>query len=316
MKIKEFTAGKRFDYDIQLLVYQVKEGVTNSGSPYLTVTLKDSTGTIDGKIWSVTSEQKEAIKIGQVMKVKGDVITYSNNLQLKIAGLMPVNQNEVDMSEFVTSGPYTIAQLKEKLNGLIESIRDTDLHTIVRYLYDKYEDEIYHAPAATRFHHEYVSGLATHVYSMAVLAEQVARQYPTIDRDLLISGVLVHDLGKMIEMKMTSVTEYTLEGNLLGHISIAQAMIAEAAEQLGLNSEKIILLRHLILSHHGKYEFGSPVLPKTIEAVALSTIDDLDAKMNMLEKELAATAVGSNTGRLMAFENRAFYKHEGNSKDE
>ncbi|MBR0138512.1 MAG: HD domain-containing protein [Erysipelotrichaceae bacterium] len=314
MKIRDFTPQTRISQP--LLVYQIKEGVTNSGSPYLTITLKDNSGQIDGKLWAVTPEQKQLIKAGEVMNVTADVITYQNAPQMKIVSIEPIDQKTVDLSEFVTSGPVPVEELRKGLEGYIESIKDSTLKAIVRELYTQLDDEIYKFPAAARNHHEYVSGLATHIYSMANLAEFIAKQYPVIDRDLLIAGVLVHDLGKTTELRMSSVTEYTIEGNLLGHISITQSLISDAAERLGLDNEKVTLLRHLVLSHHGKYEFGSPVLPKTVEAVALNVIDDLDAKMTMLDRELNATRTGSYTGRLMAFDNRAFYKHKGNEKDE
>lgn len=314
MKIRDFVPQTRIAQP--MLVYQVKEGVTNSGSPYLTVTLKDNSGQIDGKLWAVTPEQKEMIKVGQVMNITADVITYQNALQMKIVAVEPLDQKDIDLSEFMTTGPIAVDQLRLTIKGFIASIRDNDLKAIVSTLYEEYDEDIFKYPAAVRNHHEYVSGLATHICSMAKLADFVAKQYPVIDRDLLISGVLVHDLGKMMELRMSSVTEYTLEGNLLGHISIAQSMVAETAERLGIDSERVTLLRHMILSHHGKFEFGSPVLPKIIEAVALHLIDDLDAKMTMLDRELNATRTGSYTGRLPAFDNRTFYKHEGNEKDE
>ncbi|MBQ1827246.1 MAG: HD domain-containing protein [Erysipelotrichaceae bacterium] len=318
MKIRDFMPQTRISQP--LLVYQIKEGVTNSGSPYLTVTFRDNSGQIDGKLWSVTPEQKEMIKAGEVMNVTADIITYQNAPQMKIVQIEPIDQKLVDLSEFVTTGPIPADQLREGLEGYVSSIKDMTLRLIVKELYDRLGDDIYRYPAAARNHHEYVSGLATHIYSMARLAEFVTGQYPVIDRDLLMAGVLVHDLGKITELRMSSVTEYTLEGNLLGHISITQSMISDAAEKViedyPLDSEKVTLLRHLVLSHHGKYEFGSPVLPKTVEAVALNAIDDLDAKLTMLDRELNSTRSGSYTLRLPAFENRAFYKHKGNEKDE
>ena len=143
---------------------------------------------------------------------------------------------------------------------------------------------------------------------MLNLANKVCDLYPYLDRDLLCAGVLLHDIGKIKELGGLSVTEYTLEGKLLGHISISQTMVQETADELGIEGETVTLLRHMVLAHHGQYEYGSPVLPATLEAEALHYIDDFDARMTMIQKELDKIRPGEFTSRIFSLDNRIFYK--------
>lgn len=163
-------------------------------------------------------------------------------------------------------------------------------------------------PAATKNHHEYVSGLAYHVVSMLDLAKAIADFYPSLDKDLLYAGVILHDLGKVIELSGPISTSYTVEGNLLGHISIMVNEIGEAAKELGISGEEVVILQHMVLSHHGKPEWGSPKMPMVKEAEILHHIDNIDAKMNMLDRALERVKPGEFTERIFALDNRSFYK--------
>lgn len=306
MKINEFVAGETIE--MPLLLVQVKEGVTNTGSPYLSLTLRDNTGTIEGKIWDVKEKQTEIAIAGNIVNIKADIIKYRGVLQLKITGIFE-NFDEIDMNEYVLSGPYSQKQLREEITNAINSIKNKNIFRIVSEIYRKYDEQIYSSAAATKNHHEYFGGLATHICSMLKLADLMCINYPYLSRDLLVAGVLLHDIGKIIEIKGSPVSEYTLEGKLIGHISLSQTIVKETADYLGIDSEEVTLLRHMVLSHHGVYEFGSPVLPSIIEAEALHFIDDMDAKMVMIEKELSAIPNNEFTQRNFALENRAFYKH-------
>ncbi len=307
MKINEFKSP--LNIDTPLLIAQVKEGVTNTGSPYLSISFRDNTGEIEGKLWDVKPRQAEIIKPGKVMNVKGDVITYRNALQLKVIECSEM-ETEVDMQQFVFTGPYNSETLKKGINQFISSIQNQDIFRIVSDIYYTYEKQIYASAAAVRNHHEYYGGLATHVYGMLKLADMVCENYPYLNRDLLLAGVLLHDIGKVVELSSPPLTEYTLEGKLLGHISISQTIVKDSADKLKIDSEEVILLRHMILSHHGQYEYGSPVLPLIIEAEALNFIDNFDAKMTMIEKELRNIPTNEFTARNFALDNRSFYKHD------
>ena len=212
------------------------------------------------------------------------------------------------MSQFITVSPVPQDVLRETLSEAVESIENVNIRKIVEAIYRKYDRKIYSSPAATKNHHEYFGGLATHVSGMIKLGESVCQLYPRVNRDYLIAGILLHDIGKICELGGSNIAEYTTEGKLLGHISISQTMVRETARELGIDSEEVTVLRHIILAHHGKREFGSPVLPMTLEAEVLHMIDDLDAKINMIEKELRETKNGEFTKKIFSLDNRSFYK--------
>ena len=308
MKINELTSRQQINDP--LLVVAVKEGVTNANAPYLSITFRDNTGTIEGKLWDVRDEQLAIVKPSLVIRVKGEVISYRNVLQLKVVGVESLDQSAIDMTQYVLSGPYSQKTLREGIDGAIRSINNQDVFRIVSDIYRTYDGEIYASAAAARNHHEYYGGLATHVYSMLKLADMVCTNYPYLNRDLVVAGVLLHDIGKVVELKSGAVSEYTVAGRLLGHISIGDAMIAQSAAKLGIDSEVVVILRHMILAHHGQYEFGSPVLPSTIEAEALHFIDDIDARMTMIEKTLEATPSHEFSARSFAMDGRSFYNHD------
>jgi 3'-5' exoribonuclease len=262
-------------------------------------------------MWNVSNDIANQVKVGSLVKVKGTSLLYKDSLQLKVLEIAPVDTNEVDISQFVTVSPIPSQVLRDTLQGAVESIVNPDIRRIVEAIYKKYDREIYSSPAATRNHHEYFGGLATHVSGMLQLTEAVCTIYPDVNRDYLVAGVLLHDVGKIIELGGSSITEYTTEGKLLGHITISQTMVRETAEELGIDSEAVTVLRHIILAHHGKREFGSPVLPLTLEAEVLHMIDDMDAKINMICKELNETKRGEFTKKIFSLDNRSFYRLKG-----
>ena len=306
MKIRDFEANTRIE--TLMLVGSVNGGVTNSGAPYLSIALRDNSGSIDGKLWDVKPDQQAVVVAGKVIDVIADVIMYRNNLQLKVIDVKAVDQSDVDMGEFIQGSPIPMERLRQTIYGAIDNIDNFEIKAIVSALYNKYDKEIFSSPAAAKNHHEFYGGLATHITGMLNLANMVCDLYPYLDRDLLCAGVLLHDIGKIKELGGVSVTEYTLEGKLLGHISISQTMVQETADELGIEGETVTLLRHMELSHHGQYEYGSPVLPSTLEAEALHYIDDFDARMTMIKKEIDKTKEGEFTGRIFSLDNRMFYK--------
>lgn len=292
----------------EYLVNNLIQGVSNAGKKYLTIVLQDKTGTIDGKKWEIEEGDLEIFAPRHVVYVEGEANLFKNTLQLKILSGTEVPASSVNLDNFVAPAPVAKDVLVKKLDGYLASLKDGELKTLVTAIIAKYRDRFLDWPAAVRNHHAFRSGVLYHSLSMADLAEQVAKLYPTLDRDMLISGCLLHDLGKCIELSGPVATEYTLEGKLLGHINIMADIIREEATRLGISGETPDLLEHMILAHHGKPDFGSPVLPLTREAMALSMIDDFDAKMNMLDKALEGTKPGNWTERIFAFDNRSFYK--------
>ena len=188
-------------------------------------------------------------------------------------------------------------------------MKNNNYRNIISRVYKDIGDKFYEYPAAAKIHHSFMGGLAVHVCAMVKLGNVICELYPQLNRDLLISGILTHDIGKMIEFNGPITTEYTLEGKLIGHISIMQGRLMQISKELGIeDSEESILLRHMVLSHHGQYEYGSPVLPMIQEAEVLYLIDNLDARLNTLDSALKQVKPGSFTSRMFSLENRAFYK--------
>lgn len=290
------------------LIRNVVRGSTTSQNPYLSMTLQDRSGSIEAKLWQVSEEQLETIVNGIVVKIKGDVTKYRQSLQLKVLTIAILPAGSYDPAHYVESAPLTKDELDEKLTKYLFMIENVKMQQIVHSIYTEWKADILSYPAASKNHHEYVSGLAFHMVSMLELAESICKLYPTLNHSLLYAGVFLHDLGKTIELSGPILTEYTVQGKLLGHISIMNAKIAQAAKELSIEGEDVFLLQHMVLSHHGKLEYGSPVLAQLKEAEVLTYIDNLDSRIQMLDKALAQVDEGQFTPRVFALENRSFYK--------
>ncbi len=313
--ISEFAENEKLQ--TPLLVKQVTKGMASNGKPYLNVTFQDKSGTIEGKLWDAKSEVVNDYAPGTIGLADIEVIQYRDSLQVKILNFQPVETEKVkDLSRFVPVSPVPLEELHKVIDGDIAAISDPILHDIVAKIISNVEDKFYEYPAASKNHHEFVRGLATHVYGMLNLAKDFCELYPELNRDLLYAGVILHDVGKITELSGTIATEYTVEGKLLGHISIIQAMIYEVSKELGVEeSEQSVCLRHMVLSHHGEYEFGSPVLPLLPEAEMLSFIDNIDARIMMFRKTMKDVNPGEFSPRVFSLENRSFYKPKFSNKE-
>ncbi len=309
-KIKDLKEKDRLK--INLMIKSCTKGTTSKGAPYLNLILQDNSGTIDGKMWDAKPQDEANAVQGHVCEVSFEVLEYNHSLQLRVNRIQDLDQSGIDLSEYIQSSSITRAQSEKRVRDLIASLKNENYKVLVQAMLDKVGDAFYQYPAASRIHHSYMGGLAEHSLGMAALAEQIVSLYPLLNRDLLIAGTIVHDLGKTAELGGMISSEYTNKGRLLGHISIGHAWLAEVADEVGLgDSEESMLLRHMVLSHHGKFEFGSPVLPELPEAEALSMIDNLDARMNTLAAALDGVKPGQWTPRIFSMENRQFYKAKG-----
>lgn len=305
--IQNYNVGDIFDSF--LLIKSVTKGVTSGGNPFLTIILQDHTGEIDAKLWDATTEDEQQYTPEKIIKVTGDITSYKGKAQLRIKSIRPVTDlDDVKISDFVETAPMAQEQMLEMITQFIFDMRNPKIQRITRHLLKKYQREFLEYPAATKNHHEFVSGLAYHVVSMLRLAKSIAALYPSIDTDLLYAGVILHDLGKTTELSGPIAASYTTEGKLLGHITIMVNEIGQAAKELGIEGEEVMLLKHLVLSHHSKPEWGSPVKPLIREAEILHYIDNIDAKMNMMDRALEKTTPGEYTERVFALDNRSFYK--------
>ncbi|MBM6617684.1 3'-5' exoribonuclease YhaM [Bacillus suaedaesalsae] len=295
--------------DVYLLVKSCTKGIASNGKPFLTLILQDQTGDIEAKLWDCTPESEQVYKAQSIVKVYGDIHSYRGKNQLKLRSIRPSNETDpVDVSDFLEVAPLAQDEMMSKITQYIFEMKNPNIQRITRHLVKKYQQSFLEYPAATKNHHEFVSGLAYHVVSMLDLAKVISGLYPSLDTDLLYSGVILHDLGKVMELSGPVATVYTTEGNLLGHITIMVNEIGKAAEELGIKGEEVTVLQHIVLSHHGKAEWGSPKPPLIKEAEILHYIDNLDAKMNMLDRALERVKPGEFSDRVFALENRSFYK--------
>ncbi|MGI6714018.1 MAG: 3'-5' exoribonuclease YhaM family protein [Bacilli bacterium] len=306
MRIEQFIENTRIESP--LLVVNLTKGVTGNNQSYLTVTFQDKTGTIEGKKWDARPGDEELFAIGNFVLVEADVLNYRGNLQLKIISSTVLNPETIDITQFTISSPIPQKELEAKLKKYLSSFQDKEVSLIVNTLIQRHYDQFVTYPAAVRNHHEFANGLLYHTLAMADLGERIAELYPSINRDLLLGGIFLHDLGKTVELSGPVISKYTVEGRLIGHIPLAASEILQVGEELGITSEVPMLLTHMVLAHHGKLEFGSPVLPATREALALSMIDNFDSKMMMVDKALADIPEGEWTPRLWALDDSYFYQ--------
>ena len=291
----------------QFLVGSVSKGVNANGGSYFSLDLRDASGTITAKKWDATLQDEEMFIAGNVISIVGETNKYKDALQLKILSASLVSLENIDVERFVKAPPIAKEELINKFNKYVASIKNEDCQKLIQYMVKKYGDKIFSYPAAVSIHHEYSSGLLVHSLTMADIASFLAPIYEA-DYDLLITGCLLHDLGKIIELEGPIVYKYSTEGKLLGHISIMCAEIRKAAEDLKINSEIPLLLEHMVLSHHGQQEFGSPVMPLTKEALLLSLIDNLDSKMVVINKAINDVEPGNFSNKVFPLDNRSFYK--------
>ncbi|MDW0118384.1 3'-5' exoribonuclease YhaM [Sporosarcina thermotolerans] len=306
-KIMEHQVGETVD--IFLLIKQSTKGITQQGSPFMTLILQDKSGDIEAKLWDTGDDHEKLYAAATIVKIGGEVHEYRGKNQLRIKSIRPVKEDEgVSISDLVPSAAKSKEALYEELMQYFFEMKNPQIQRITRHLLKKHQSDFLVYPAATRNHHDYVSGLLDHVVSMLKLGKAIAELYPTLNKDLLYAGIILHDIGKVIELSGPIGTQYTVEGNLLGHITIMVNEISKAAEELEIIGEEVMLLQHMVLSHHGKEEWGSPKRPMLMEAEVLHYIDNIDAKMNMLNRVMSKTANGEFTERVFALDNRSFYK--------
>ena len=306
--IAKYSIGETFEGF--LLIKEVQKGIASNGKPFLTLYFVDSTGEIDAKLWDASKEDEETFVKERVVKLVGDIHEFRGKAQLRIKSIRPAQVTDgVRVSDFLEKSPINKETLKEHVMEAVFEMKNPNIQRVVRAFIKKYEEDLFIYPAASKNHHAYVSGLAYHIVTMLKIARNLCDIYPELNKDLLYAGIILHDIGKIHELSGVVSTSYTLEGTLLGHITMMVTEIKEVARELGIeDKEEIVVLQHLVLSHHGKEEWGSPKRPLIREAEILHLIDLIDAKMNMLNRALDKTKPGEFTEKLFAMDHRAFYK--------
>jgi len=272
------------------------------GGQYLALTLGDRTGQIESRMWDNFADSVSGFEQGDVVKVRAEVCRYNGRLQLNLEKLRRAGADEFELADYVPQTRKDVEELWAALVRSVDSFSDPSLQALVRAFLDDpaFATAFRQAPAAKTLHHAWMGGLLEHVVSLVGICELAAHHYPEINRDLLLTGAILHDIGKLEELRWGTSFDYTLQGQLVGHITIGIAMIEKKLAALtGFPPALRVLVEHMVLSHHGKLEFGSPKLPMIPEAVLLNYLDDLDAKMHTMRSEFERhEAQGGQAGEM------------------
>ncbi len=272
------------------------------GGKYLALVLTDRTGSMEARMWDNAAEASPEFEQGDVVKLKALVCRYQERLQMKVERIRAAQDGEYDPADFLPQTTKDVDALWKELNGYVESFRDAHLKALLRVFLDDPEiaAAFRQAPAAKSMHHAWLGGLLEHVVSLMGVCELAAKHYPEVHRDLLLTGAVLHDIGKLQELVWKKSFDYTMQGQLLGHITIGYGMIERKLEALPDFPKRLrVLVEHMVLSHHGRYEYGSPKLPMIPEAILLHYLDDMDAKMQTVRSEFTRAAIAGRDGAQM-----------------
>lgn len=265
-----------------------------NGNLYLQVDLHDRTGSINARLWNAGENLFRTFEVGDFLFVKGKVQLFQGALQMILSHLEAVTHEHVELSDFLPHTEHDVSKLLERLRGTLLRLKNPHLRALIEcfLMDDEFMAGFCKAPAGIRNHHAYLGGLLEHVVTLLDAADRILPLYPDLDRDLLLTGVFLHDVGKVRELSYGKVFAYSDEGQLVGHIVIGVEMLHEKAARVPdltgepFPRELLLRLKHMILSHHGTHEFGSPRLPMTPEAIALHHLDNLDAKVHNFTREI------------------------------
>lgn len=289
--IKEYKDGDRV-FDIYLCKHKVS-AVTKNGKPYDSLTLQDKTGTIDAKVWDPNNAGIAEFDVLDYIEVYGDITSFQGALQVNVKRIRKCQEGEFSSADYLPVSKFDIEDMFKELFGYIEKIENPYLKQLLQAFFVEDQNFIKafkQSSAAKTVHHGFVGGLLQHTLSVVKLCDYYCSAYPRLNRDLLISAAICHDIGKIREISLFPQNDYTDEGQFLGHIVIGTEMVAEKISKI--KNFPVILaseLKHCILSHHGEYEFGSPKKPAIMEAVALNFADNTDAKMQTFTEILENT---------------------------
>ena len=318
--IKEWDLDKQFiaeikDRDAVDSVFLVKEKImamAKNGKPYLNLRLMDKSGEVESKVWDNVDAIGALFEKNDFLAVRGKASVYLGKLQVIISELKRVAEEEVVLANFLPETERSIQEMEAELFSMVATISDPNLKRLLSAFFEDPElMKLYRlAPAAKGMHHVYLGGLLEHSLAVARLVEQIVPLYDGLNRDLLIAGALLHDVGKVREMTYMRSFDYSDEGKLLGHITIGVEMVHEKVSAMaGFPPELAMLVKHMLLSHHGQYDFGSPKRPKTLEATILNYLDDLDSKINGIKTHIRKEPEnGSSWTAYHRLYDRYFYK--------
>jgi len=296
-----------------LLVKSCDLKTAKSGSSYLDMMLTDGESAISSKVWGYTGSPDDIPRVNTLIKVRGTINQYNGQDQLKIdrfRGVEPTD--DVSLADFVPSCVFTGEQMYNEIMRIISGFSDDNLRRLATAIYEEYKDRIIELPAAFRLHHAIRGGLMMHTLSICRLAQTVIRLYPSVDGDLLLCGAILHDVAKCEEFVVSEaglVDTYTVEGTLLNHLVRGAMIVDEIGKREGIDAKTLLLVEHMLVSHHGKPEFGASVRPLFLEAEILSALDTLDANIFEIENVVRDVNPGDFTAKMWALDDRKFYNH-------
>ena len=292
---------------------EIKTGANNK--LYFDVTLGDKSGEMTGKKWDIDGPEEEALaryKAGDIVKVKALVTEWNGFPQFRVTKIRPLSDSDViDRNDFIKAAPESPEKMYEYLLEKANSIGDEEFREVAVAILERNRDRLTYYPAAKMNHHAVFGGLLYHVKRMLMLAEHVCEVYTSLSRDLLLTGVIIHDIEKLNEMNADEngvVSEYTFEGQMLGHLVMGVRTIDRLADEIGLSEEKAVMLEHMMISHHYEPDFGSPKKPLFPEAEALHYLDMMDSKLYDFEDSLAHVAPGMFSDWVRTLDGRKLYK--------
>lgn len=295
------------------LVRRAEKKTTVKGSSFLDMILADKDGQINAKIWDYNENVQGVFEINSIVKVRGSISVYNGDDQLKIDKIRKViDSDNINIEDYVPSADYDGTVMFDELTSIIENFSDEDLKKLTLGLLNESKEKLLYFPAAFKLHHAIRSGLLMHTLSIVRLAQGVCKIYPFVDSDLLICGATLHDIGKTVEFKVSSfgiADGYTADGTLIGHIVRGAMAVRNMGEKLGIPEEKIMLVEHMILSHHGEPEYGAAVRPMFLEAEILSELDLMDARIYEIWEAVSSTETLDFSSRQWALDNRRLYNH-------
>ncbi|BBO89355.1 3'-5' exoribonuclease YhaM family protein [Desulfosarcina ovata] len=310
--VSELVAGSAVD--AVFLLAERNMAHKKDGNPFLTVTLADRTGQVKGVVWDQVERIAAAVTEGDFVHVRAQVGEYRGGLQMVVKDMLRVPADQVDPADFLPTTSRDVGKMFDRLREMTGRMQNPHLKRLFEVFWadDEFVAAYTRAPAAKMMHHAYIGGLLEHTLSMAVLAGMVAGHYSGVDRDLLLAGVILHDVGKVRELEYARRIDYTDEGRLLSHIIIGLSMLDEKLGQVpDFPPVQAQLLKHMIVSHHGSRAFGSPEPPKTIEAVLLNHIDEMDSRVNSIREYVAKDPSDGSWTPYHRLLERHFYKGPG-----
>ncbi|MDP4178567.1 MAG: HD domain-containing protein [Bacillota bacterium] len=308
--IKEFSEGERIDGFF--IIKSVECKVSSNSKKYMDFMISDKTGEIDAKLWDYVEGDEKKYCENTLIKVRGLVTLWQGSLQLKMERIrLKVDEDKVDIEDFVPSAPYKSDEMFDQILEFLSYIKNEDIKNIISAILEDNSEKLMHYPAAKKNHHSIRAGLLYHTTTMLKAGQKLSEIYSFINKDLLYGGIILHDMAKIQEMDASDlgiVSDYTIEGQLLGHIVMGVKMVEMAADAVGADKETTMLLQHMILSHHYEPEYGSPVKPMIPEAELLHYLDIIDARMYDMSKAVSETNTGSFSSKIWSLENRKVYK--------